>query len=434
MKEQYHIIVEEGSEAGMKITIPENGARLGRSSKNDFSLVDPLLSRHHCRIFFKDGGLWITDLGSANETFINDEKIDEAPIHRDDLITIGDTVLRVVDDGRPQIQITTPAETIVDLGLNSSPGEMQGANGKKANLTPLLTALFAVIIIAGAGMIMKKMISKPAPAIKVPTATEQKKDQTLTVDYEKIEASPENIFYYHLTITPDGVLAISIDDLQNNRSVREEKRVDKGLIEDLTDFLEQSGFFDLHDSYEGINPKTLDQYTIGITVGKQSKQVTISNRIEPDIFMRVREKLEDFGQVELGIWAIQFSTEKLLEMANNAYLLGKKQYAERMVAMGNLAAAIKSFKEAEWYLETVEQKPDFYADILASKRACTEELDKNYEEHNFRTERAIRLREWRTAASELRKLLELIPDRTDKRNIDARKKLEEVDARMEKEK
>jgi hypothetical protein len=229
-------------------------------------------------------------------------------------------------------------------------------------------------------------------------------------------------------------LAISIDDLQNNRSVREEKKVDQELINDLAGFLEQSGFFDLRGSYEGVNPESMDQYSIGITIGKQAKQVIVCNRVEPDVFMRVREKLEEFGKVELGIWAIQFSTDKLIEMSNNAYLLGKKLYTERTVAVGNLSEAIKSFKEAEWYLETVEQKPDFYRDILKSRSTCIEELDKSYEEHNFRTERAIRLREWQTAAAELRTLLELIPNREDPRNKEARKKLDEVEARMKKEK
>jgi prefoldin subunit 5 len=172
------------------------------------------------------------------------------------------------------------------------------------------------------------------------------------------------------------------------------------------------------------------QRTITITIGNKTKCVNVLNRVEPDVFASVREKLEDFGQVELGIWAIQFSTEKLVSLSNEAYLLGKKLYAERMVSLGNLAAAIKSFKEAEWYLDTVEEKPDFYDDILVSRRQCTDELKQAYEDHSFETERAIKLRDWNTAATELRTILELIPDREDPRHKDARKKLIEVDARL----
>jgi hypothetical protein len=203
------------------------------------------------------------------------------------------------------------------------------------------------------------------------------------------------------------------------------------LIEDLAEYLSQSGFFSLEDRYQGVAPSVLDQRTITITIGKDTHSCQLVNRSEPDIFAMVREKLEDFGRVELGLWAVQFSTEKLLQMANDAYLLGKKLYAERMIALGNLSEAISSFKEAAWYLETVEVKPDYYADILASRRTCEEALNQNYEEQSFRAERAIRLREWATAAAELRILLELIPDREDERHIEARKELLEVDARME---
>jgi len=428
MKEQYHIFVEEGGSAGKKIVIPDTGARLGRSSKNDVSLVDPLLSRHHCRIFFKEGGLWITDLGSANETLLNGVKIDEAPIYRGNRIMIGDTVLTVVNDGRPEKQ-DGPGK-MVDLGLNSSPSKESAADKKKIGTGPLLTILLVVIAIAIAGFIIKGTGKKQQPQ-KAAVVTAPKEDITLAVDYEKVEASAENIFYYHLKISPDRVLSIEIDDLENNRSVREEKQVDQKLIDDLTEFIDQSGFFDLSKEYNGVNPHVMNQRKISITIGNKTTSAAVLNRVEPNVFESVRNKLEDFGQVELGIWAIQFSTEKLTEMANDAYLLGKKLYAERMISLGNLSAAIKSFKEAEWYLETVEEKPEFYADILSSRRICKEELNRNYEEHNFQTERLIRLREWDSAAAELRILLELIPDREDPRNREASKKLIEVDARTE---
>jgi len=431
MKDNYHILVEEGGSAGEQLTIPPEGARLGRSSKNDISLIDPLLSRHHCRIFFKDGGLWITDLGSANETLLNDVHVDEAPIYRGNRITIGDTVLKVINDGRPA-SADASNDSLVDLGLNN--GIFSSANNtrktKKIGLGSLLMVLFVVVAVAVAGFILKSMTCA-TPQSTTTIAVEPKKDTTLTVDYEKVEASADNIFYYHLKLTPAGMISITIDDLQNNRSVRKEKSVDPALIEGLAEFLDRSGFFGLNELYEGVNPQILEQHTISLTIGSKTKQTTIVNRVQPDLFAVVREKLEDFGRVELGLWAIEFSTEKLIEMSNNSYLLGKKLYAERLIALGNLAAAINSFKEAEWYLETVEEKPDFYADIMASRRTCINDLNQQYEDHNFQTERAIRLREWNTAAEELRILLELIPDREDSRHKDARKKLVEVDARLE---
>jgi len=431
MKDIYHILVEEGGSVGEKLTIPAEGARIGRSSKNDISLIDPLLSRHHCRIFFKDGGLWITDLGSANETLLNEVHVDESAIYRGNRITIGDTILKVVDDGRPAT--STPSDdSLVDLGLNNRSFSPVGdaKKTKKIGLGGLLMTLFIVVAIAVTGLILKSM-NCATPQEIASVNTEPKRDMTLTVDYEKVEATADNIFYYHLKITPEGVISIAIDDLQNNRSVRKEKKIELDLLEGLTEFIDQTGFFDMNELYEGVNPQILEQHSLAITIGSKTKQSTVINRVQPDVFSIVREKLEDFGRVELGLWAIEFSTEKLIEMSNNSYLLGKKLYAERLIALGNLSAAISSLKEAEWYLETVEEKPDFYADILTSRRTSISDLDQQYEDHNFQTERAIRLREWNTAASELRILLELIPDREDIRHKEARKKLVEVDARLE---
>ncbi len=423
----HHLKVVQGEEAGREITIPAEGGRLGRSSKNDIVLIDPMLSRHHCRLFFKDGGLWIADLGSANETIVNDSAIIESAIVRGDRITIGDTVLEVVDDGRPA---GTPiASTPVDLGFNAE--RKTKAASRRIGIGPLVTILCVVAAAAIAIFIVKGM-DKPS-VNPIPVVTEKpEKDMTLTVNYEKVEASPQNIFYYHLELSPDGLIAINIDDLENNRSVTSDKKqVKPELISGLADLILQSGFFSLDPEYEGVNSRVFEQRTISITIGKETHQVRVSNRTEPDIFSMVREKLEDFGRVELGLWAIQFSTEKLLELSNDAYLLGKKLYAERMIDLANLANAITSFNEAEWYLETVEEKPDYFADIIASRKTCVDELNERFEEQRFRAERAIRLREWETAAAELRLLVELIPDREDPRNIQARKDIIEVDAQLE---
>ena len=51
------LIAEAGPERGREITVPEGEISLGRSSENDVCLVDPILSRHHCRVSFHGGVL-----------------------------------------------------------------------------------------------------------------------------------------------------------------------------------------------------------------------------------------------------------------------------------------------------------------------------------------------------------------------------------------
>jgi len=102
MRERIHLVVEQGRDKGKEITIPLDGARLGRSLRNDIVLVDPLLSRHHCLFFFRPGqGLWVTDLSSANRTLVNGTPVHEARIHTSDHIAVGETVLRVSNDTNP---------------------------------------------------------------------------------------------------------------------------------------------------------------------------------------------------------------------------------------------------------------------------------------------------------------------------------------------
>jgi hypothetical protein len=204
---RFHILVEQGEDAGKQLTVPEEGARVGRSSENDIVLVDPLLSRHHCRLFFKDGGLWVTDLGSANETIVNGNTIVETAVHRGDRITIGDTVLQIVDDGRVTAAPAVSAGP-VDLGFSDTPGTKP--NAKRIGLGPLITIL--CIVVAGAlGAYIVKSMNQPLPD-PIPVVTEEPQaDMPLTVDYEKVEASADNIFHYHFTLSPEGVLAITID-------------------------------------------------------------------------------------------------------------------------------------------------------------------------------------------------------------------------------
>lgn len=431
MTDTVHLIVEEGDNKGQQITVPPEGARLGRSSKNDIILTDPSLSRHHCRLFFKTNkGLWVTDLGSANETLVNGVPIQESRIRVGNTITIGDTVLRVINDGiGPPVPVeqAVPSrpespEPVIDLGL-SAPGAPPGRT-RLFGTGPLILIGTLVIALALAVWIPRffKNGVRPRPRPR-PTPAQPVKDQPLIVDYEKVRATPENIFRYHLQISRDNLLSIEIDDLGSARHVRKETNVDKELVQNLAKALTDAGFFGLKELYDGHHPRVFDHWDITVVRGPRVHRVAVKNRVQPAPLKIATEKLEDFGKTHLGLWAIQFSAEKLTEMATNAHVLGKKLHAERSVKNSNLAAAIKSFVEAEWYLETVEPKPDFYSEILAGKDECTKLLQKRYDDLNFAAERALRLREWENAAQQLRIICDSIPDRGDPRHKEARKKL-----------
>jgi pSer/pThr/pTyr-binding forkhead associated (FHA) protein len=73
---------------------------IGREDKNDVVLPDNLkvVSRKHARIIDTDGILQLVDLGSANSTYLNGERLranEEYPLQSKDIISIGDYELCV---------------------------------------------------------------------------------------------------------------------------------------------------------------------------------------------------------------------------------------------------------------------------------------------------------------------------------------------------
>jgi putative nucleotidyltransferase with HDIG domain len=75
----------------------------GRTAQCDLQLDDPSVSRRHCTIAFRDGLLHVTDLDSANGTFINERPVRDGTARPGDLLRLGAAVLEVRDpDAAPR--------------------------------------------------------------------------------------------------------------------------------------------------------------------------------------------------------------------------------------------------------------------------------------------------------------------------------------------
>jgi len=435
MAETVHLIVDVGPSKGQKLTVPAEGARVGRSSKNDIVIADPLLSRHHCRLFFKPGeGLWVTDLGSANGTMVKGNPITEVRISVGDTVTIGDTVLKVLCDSLEAVNMQNkPSEApkavvpVVDLGLKSEKEKMESLP-RKSPVGFLITGALLAIAVAIAIWLPKLLKAKGKNSRPLPPSAVA---QTLELEYEKVIANTGNVFRYTLTITTNDVISVQIDDIKNDRHTRKEKPMSSEYTKSLAKSIIDAGFFSLQDEYQGVQPDMLEQWDLTVTIGKQTHRTRVVNRIEPEGFAVVRERIELAGKNELDLWAMETSPEKLVQLSRDAHLLGKKCYDEREIKYGNLALALKSFVEADSYLETVEPKPDFYSETIAMITDCKRLLEDKYNDQNFRVEQARKRGDWEEAAKELRTLLEMIPDGGDQRNKDARKKLLDVEKHLE---
>ena len=439
MSRTAHLSILAGPDQGRELSVPPAGLRLGRSSENDLALADPLLSRHHCRLdFTAEGDLQVTDLDSANGTLVNGTAVTRQTLKPGDQILIGDTLLAVkAPDGGASAAGSPPAEkaagaassappVFVDLGFNGA-GRQPAPHAPA--LRPLLWAVgAAALLLLGAALIMRMPEPPPRPAIQ---AVSEPRYLPLEIHYEKVEATSNSIFRYEMTLSPAMRLAIAIDDLSENRHVREDAVVATNLVMDLARELDQSGFFNLADDYEGIaRPELHNTWELTLLIGNRFKRCRVMNRVEPAAFQAVRERLETFGKNELGIWAIQFSREKLIALAEAAFTRARNRFDERGIAYGNTAEAIQRFREALFYLQTIDPKPDFHGELVSLLAQAEEELDRRYEEQRFLADRALNLKEWAAAARELRILRELIPDRADPRSIEAERKLLDVENRL----
>ena len=177
---------------------------------------------------------------------------------------------------------------------------------------------------------------------------------------------------------------------------------------------------------------TLKSFALTVVRGGRVFATAVENTQEPPAFRAVRERLETFSKNELGIWAIQFPAEKLVEMSAESRRAGDAKWEERDVQHGNLAAALAAYREAVFYLETVNPKPAGYGALVARRDEVARVLEARYRDQRFLADRAINLADWETARRELRILCELVPDVKDARHAEAAAKLLDVEGRLKK--
>ena len=104
MADKLEIVFLTGPNKDKHFEISSASLRIGRSSSSDVQIPDEELSRNHCMIeVSSDGALTITDLASANGTFLNGENIegDTKPLKLGDEVSIGTSVFVITTPTSP---------------------------------------------------------------------------------------------------------------------------------------------------------------------------------------------------------------------------------------------------------------------------------------------------------------------------------------------
>jgi hypothetical protein len=83
-RESAMLILRQGSEAGRRWVLSRTTSlHIGRHSDCDITLPDRQVSRNHARIFWREDGYFIEDLGSKNGTHVNGQEV-AVPVRLED--------------------------------------------------------------------------------------------------------------------------------------------------------------------------------------------------------------------------------------------------------------------------------------------------------------------------------------------------------------
>jgi ABC transport system ATP-binding/permease protein len=129
----------------------QRATSIGRAPDNDIVVADVMASRHHARLVPTPAGMQIQDGRSMNGTFVNGQRIKDAPLRDNDVVTIGN--LDFVFTGEKLVPRTKPAATTGGLEVRDASFTLPGGVTllDRASLTARPGSLTAVIGPSGSG-------------------------------------------------------------------------------------------------------------------------------------------------------------------------------------------------------------------------------------------------------------------------------------------
>lgn len=97
------VILVRVTKNGKTIEVPLTHERTIVGRLDDCHIRVPIagISRKHCEIMVADGSIVITDLGSSNGTYVNQDKVSSQPLSAGDLISFAGLVFVVKVNGEP---------------------------------------------------------------------------------------------------------------------------------------------------------------------------------------------------------------------------------------------------------------------------------------------------------------------------------------------
>ena len=125
--------IVEGPEAGQQLSLSQ-AVEAGRSADAGLTLSDDQASRHHARFEPSGGGVVVTDLGSSNGTYVNEQPISGSrTLRAGDRVRIGLSVIEV----RGQAEVAAQPSAVRQLPPFAAPGAEGLGAASATNTAPV---------------------------------------------------------------------------------------------------------------------------------------------------------------------------------------------------------------------------------------------------------------------------------------------------------
>jgi len=83
------VVVKRGPNAGSRFVLEADVTRAGRHPDSEIFLDDVTVSRRHAEFVRQGATYFVRDVGSLNGTYLNRERLDDAPLAHGDEVQIG---------------------------------------------------------------------------------------------------------------------------------------------------------------------------------------------------------------------------------------------------------------------------------------------------------------------------------------------------------
>jgi two-component system, cell cycle response regulator len=94
------LVAIHGPNIGKKYVLDEEEFTIGRDSKNNIVVDLDNVSRRHAKVSTRIGKCFVSDLGSTNGTYLNDEEVlQEQPLRSGDLVKVGGSIFKYLSGG-----------------------------------------------------------------------------------------------------------------------------------------------------------------------------------------------------------------------------------------------------------------------------------------------------------------------------------------------